>query len=94
MCVLSQCLNNSECTNNGCTLPPGELPQTAIVSDKGDKIILALASVLLGVLLVKFDVWGYTKQAFRYVRTSFAESKLNKQRKMRADFENRITSDK
>jgi hypothetical protein len=54
-CVLNSCLNRTDCTNNGCTLPL-EIPETAIISDSADKLILGIFIFLLGILLLKYDV--------------------------------------
>ncbi len=50
ICVLTQCLNNANCTNNGCTLPA-----TALFSEGGDnKLLIGVFLIILGLLATQF----------------------------------------
>lgn len=50
-CVLNQCLNNPECTNNGCMLPA-----TAIYGDSRDYVIFGLFLILVGIAAYKLQL--------------------------------------
>ncbi|MCA9380655.1 hypothetical protein KC678_00125 [Candidatus Dojkabacteria bacterium] len=50
-CVLTQCLNNPSCTNNGCVLP-----NTAIGDDPKDYAIFGILMVLAGIAVYKLQV--------------------------------------
>jgi|GEM_PF-6458551 len=68
-CVLQSCLaTDASCSSDGCSVVPvivTPLPKTAIIDDRSDAIILSVMAIISGILIVKFDIWGMTKQTVK-----------------------------
>jgi hypothetical protein len=82
-CVLEVCLNNPNCTNNGCVLP-----QTGIIDD--NKLPVGLFALLVGVILIKFDILAFGKHAFSLMGEVSRNGRVEREEKMLKKFERKI----
>lgn len=55
LCVIPECLNNPECTDNGCDLPPASLPVTNLLTNQRNRILFSILAIIVGVLAIKFN---------------------------------------
>lgn len=77
-CVLDLCIDNPECTNNGCTLP---LPETSIFDGESNKLLIGILFLLLALLFTQLDVYNLQKMVISIGQ----KSNSNKSKKQEKD---------
>jgi len=90
-CVLSACVGNNTCINNGCSL--ALLPDTALISNDADRVLLGAALFTLGLLALKFKWMEKLESGLAYINASYLQDEVHSKRKLnrtRSKFEQKF----
>jgi hypothetical protein len=82
-CIITQCVNNASCTNNGCTLPNTAIPTTAFGDNSRDYLMLGALMTLIGIFTYRFKLISNWSLYFQQI------NKFNKKRKVK-NFESEV----